>query len=118
MFEALGQRLSSLFSGLRGKVNESDLKEFAAQIKIALIDSDVAIEVADKFSNQIFEKSKLLENEINKSTNPAQRIFEIVNSELTQILGGNSRRIRFAKSSPTVILLTGLQGAGKTSLAG
>ena len=71
MFEALGQRLSSLFSGLRGKVNESDLKEFAAQIKIALIDSDVAIEVADKFSNQIFEKSKLIENEINKSTNPA-----------------------------------------------
>lgn len=118
MFEALGQRLSSLFSGLRGKVNESDLKEFAAQIKIALIESDVAIEVADKFSNKILEKSRLLENEINKSTNPAQRIFEIVNSELTQILGVNARRIKFAKSSPTVILLTGLQGAGKTSLAG
>ncbi|MEY3257788.1 MAG: hypothetical protein RL443_797 [Actinomycetota bacterium] len=118
MFEALGQRFSSILSGLRGKVSESDLRDFSAQIKIALIESDVATEVADNFSNRILEKAKLQELEINKSTNPAQKIFEIVNSELTQILGGSARRLKFAKSPPTVILLTGLQGAGKTSLAG
>ncbi|MEY3384540.1 MAG: hypothetical protein RLZ38_41 [Actinomycetota bacterium] len=118
MFEALGQRFSSILSGLRGKVSESDLRDFSAQIKIALLESDVATEVADNFSNRILEKAKLQELEINKSTNPAQKIFEIVNSELTQILGGSARRLKFAKSPPTVILLTGLQGAGKTSLAG
>lgn len=118
MFEALGQRFSSILSGLRGKVSESDLRDFSAQIKIALLESDVASEVADNFSNRIIEKAKLQELEINKSTNPAQKIFEIVNSELTQILGGSARRLKFAKSPPTVILLTGLQGAGKTSLAG
>jgi signal recognition particle subunit SRP54 len=118
MFEALGQRFSSILSGLRGKVSESDLRDFSAQIKIALLESDVATEVADNFSGRILEKAKLQELEINKSTNPAQKIFEIVNSELTQILGGSARRLKFAKSPPTVILLTGLQGAGKTSLAG
>ena len=118
MFEALGQRLSSIFSGLRGKVSDSDLTDFTAQIKIALLESDVALEVAEGFSNKILEKCKAQSGEINKSTNPSARIFEIVNSELTQILGGSARRLQFAKTAPTVILLTGLQGAGKTSLAG
>ena len=118
MFEALGQRLSSIFSGLRGKVSDSDLIEFTAQIKIALLESDVALEVAEGFSNKVLEKCKSQSDEINKSTNPAARIFEIVNAELTQILGVSARRLQFAKTAPTVILLTGLQGAGKTSLAG
>ena len=118
MFEALGQRLSSIFSGLRGKVSDSDLIDFTAQIKTALLESDVALEVAESFSNKVLEKCKSQSDEINKSTNPAARIFEIVNSELTQVLGGSARRLKFAKTAPTVILLTGLQGAGKTSLAG
>ena len=118
MFEALGQRLSSIFSGLRGKVSDSDLIEFTAQIKTALLESDVALEVAESFSTKVLEKCKSQSDEINKSTNPAARIFEIVNTELTQILGGSARRLQFAKTAPTVILLTGLQGAGKTSLAG
>ena len=118
MFEALGQRFSSIFSGLRGKVSESDLKTFTSQIKNALLESDVALSVADFFSNRIYEKAIERSEEINKSINPAQKIFEIVNLELTQILGGESRRVRYAKTSPTVILLIGLQGAGKTSLAG
>ena len=118
MFEALGQRFSSIFSGLRGKVSESDLKTFTSQIKNALLESDVALSVADFFSNRIYEKAVERSEEINKSINPAQKIFEIVNLELTQILGGESRRVRYAKTSPTVILLIGLQGAGKTSLAG
>ena len=118
MFEALGQRFSSIFSGLRGKVSESDLANFTAQIKNALLESDVALEVAEQFSKRVFDKAKERSDEINRSTNPAQKIFEIVNAELTLVLGGSARRLRFAKSAPTVILLTGLQGAGKTSLAG
>jgi len=118
MFQALGQRFSSIFSGLRGKVSESDLKSFTAQIKDALLESDVALSVAESFSDRVYKKSQDRSDEINKSTNPAQKIFEIVNSELTQILGGSARRVRFAKTPPTVILLIGLQGAGKTTLAG
>ena len=118
MFQALGQRFSSIFSGLRGKVSESDLKSFTAQIKDALLESDVALSVAESFSDRVYKKSQDISDEINKSTNPAQKIFEIVNSELTQILGGSARRVRFAKTPPTVILLIGLQGAGKTTLAG
>ena len=105
MFEALGQRFSSIFSGLRGKVSESDLKTFTSQIKNALLESDVSLSVADSFSNRIYEKAVERSEEINKSINPAQKIFEIVNLELTQILGGESRRVRYAKTSPTVILL-------------
>ena len=118
MFQALGQRFSSIFSGLRGKVSESDLKSFTAQIKDALLESDVALSVAESFSDRVYKESQDRSDEINKSTNPAQKIFEIVNSELTQILGGSARRVRFAKTPPTVILLVGLQGAGKTTLAG
>ena len=118
MFEALGQRFTSLFSGLRGKVSQAQLAEFSSDIKNALLDSDVALLVADKFSKQVLEEFNNQAESINKSTNPSQKIFEIVNTQLTQILGGSERRLKFAKVAPTVILLTGLQGAGKTSLAG
>ena len=118
MFETLGQRFKSLFSGLRGKVSQAQLVEFSSDIKNALLDSDVALLVADKFSKQVLEEFNNQAESINKSTNPSQKIFEIVNTQLTQILGGSERRLKFAKVAPTVILLTGLQGAGKTSLAG
>lgn len=118
MFEALGQRFTTLFSGLRGKVLQSQLNDFAADIKTALLDSDVALSVAESFSNQLVKKFTQNSDEINRSTNPSQKIFEIVNKELVEILGGSARRVRYAKVAPTVILLTGLQGAGKTSLAG
>lgn len=118
MFEALGQRFTSLFSGLRGKVSQAQLVEFSSDIRNALLDSDVALVVADKFSKQILEEFNNQAETINKSTNPSQKIFEIVNLHLTQILGGSERRLKYAKVAPTVILLTGLQGAGKTSLAG
>ena len=118
MFEALGQRFTTLFSGLRGKVSQSQLNDFASDIKTALLDSDVALSVAESFSNQVLEKFTQNSNEINRSTNPSQKIFGIVNQQLVEILGGSARRVRYAKVAPTVILLTGLQGAGKTSLAG
>ena len=118
MFEALGQRLTSLFSGLRGKVSQAQLVEFSSDIRNALLDSDVALVVADKFSKQVLEEFNNQAETINKSTNPSQKIFEIVNLHLTQILGGSERRLKYAKVTPTIILLTGLQGVGKTSLAG
>ncbi len=118
MFEALGQRFTSLFSGLRGKVSQAQLVEFSSDIKNALLDSDVALVVADKFSKQVLEEFNNQTELINKSTNPSQKIFEIVNLQLTKILGGSERRLKYAKVAPTIILLTGLQGAGKTSLAG
>jgi len=118
MFEALGQRFTSLFSGLRGKVSQAQLVDFSSDIKNALLDSDVALLVADKFSKQVLEEFNNQAELINKSTNPSQKIFEIINAQLTQILGGSERRLKYAKVAPTVILLTGLQGAGKTSLAG
>jgi len=118
MFEALGQRFNKIFSGLRGKFVDSDLENLVAEVKSALLDSDVALEVVDKFASRLMVRVKELEDEINKSINPAKRIFEIVNHELTEILGGKARRVQYAKSPPTIILLTGLQGAGKTSLAG
>ena len=118
MFEALGQRFTSLFSGLRGKVSQAQLVEFSSDIKNALLESDVALVVANKFSKQVLEEFNNQTELINKSTNPSQKIFEIVNLQLTQILGGSERRLKYAKVAPTIILLTGLQGAGKTSLAG
>ena len=118
MFEALGQRFTSIFSGLRGKVSQARLDQFSEEIKTALIESDVALEVVNRFSVQLAEKFNQYSDEINKSINPAQKIYELVNSQLVQTLGGATRRLKYAKNPPTVILLTGLQGAGKTTLAG
>jgi signal recognition particle subunit SRP54 len=118
MFEALGQRFTSIFSGLRGKVSQARLDQFSEEIKTALIESDVALEVANRFSAQLAEKFNQNSDEINISINPAQKIYELVNSQLVQTLGGATRRLKYAKNPPTVILLTGLQGAGKTTLAG
>ena len=96
MFEALGQRFTSLFSGLRGKVSQAQLVEFSSEIKNALLDSDVALEVADKFSKQVLEEFNNQAELINKSTNPSQKIYEIVNLQLTQLLGGSERRLKYA----------------------
>jgi len=120
VFDNLSAKFSSAFSSLRGKgrLKSGDISEITAEIKAALLDSDVAISVAEDFVLKIQERAELVLEEVNKSTNPSQAIFNIVNEELTSILGGSARRIRYSKKPPTVILLTGLQGAGKTSLAG
>ena len=120
MFDSLSAKFASAFSSLRskGRINEGALEDILTEIRTALLDSDVSLDVADSFISKIDARARIALPELNKSTNPSQAIFEIVNSELTAILGGSARRIRFAKNPPTVILLTGLQGAGKTSLAG
>ena len=120
MFDSLSAKFSSALSSLRsrGRIRASDIDEIVAEIHTALIDSDVALSVADLLCASIKELSLQSLDQINKSTNPSNGIFEIVNTELTKILGGQTRRIRMAKKAPTVIMLIGLQGAGKTSLAG
>ncbi len=120
MFDSLSARFSSALSSLRsrGRIGPGDIDEIVAEIRTALVESDVALSVADKLSESIKSLSLASLEEINKSTNPSNGIFEIVSAELTKILGGQTRRIRMAKKAPTVIMLLGLQGAGKTSLAG
>ncbi|CAB4739758.1 unannotated protein [freshwater metagenome] len=120
MFESLSAKFQGAFASLRskGRIKSGDIEEIAAEIRAALLDSDVAVAVVDTFIAQLTERTNAVIEDLNKSTNPANAVFEIVNSLLIEILGGSARRIRLAKKPPTVILLTGLQGAGKTSLAG
>lgn len=120
MFDSLTSRLSGAFSGLRsrGKLSPSDIEATVAEIRSALLEADVALVVADDFAATIKSQSLSALGELQAGTNQAQAIFEIVNKSLTEILGKEARRIRFAKNPPTVIMLAGLQGAGKTTLAG
>jgi len=120
MFESLSAKLQGAFSSLRskGRLKSGDIDEIATEIRSALLDSDVSLSVVELFIEQLKSRTNEVLEDLNKSTNPANAVFEIVNSLLIEILGGSARRIRFAKKPPTVILLTGLQGAGKTSLAG
>ena len=118
MFASLSDRLSATFKQLRGKgrLSENDIDETVREIRIALLDADVALPVVRQFCARI--KERALGAEVSGALNPAQQVVKIVNEELVAILGGETRRIRLAKKSPTVILLAGLQGAGKTTLAG
>ena len=120
MFDSLSAKFSSALSALRsrGRLKAGDIDEIVAEIHTALIESDVALGVADSLCQRIKELALAALDQINTSTNPSHGIFEIINRELTKILGGETRRIRMAKRPPTVIMLVGLQGAGKTSLAG
>ena len=118
MFETLSDRLTSVFSSLRGKgrLSEEDINATAREIRLALLEADVALPVVRDFIARIKERAR--GEEVSKALNPAQQVIKIVNEELVEVLGGETRQIRFAKNPPTVIMLAGLQGAGKTTLAG
>ena len=120
MFDNLSSKFSNAFSSLRsrGKISPSDIENTCAEVRTALLESDVALPVVDSFIEKIRSKSLEALPNLQSGTNQAQAIFEIVNAELVEILGGSARRVRFAKTAPTVIMLAGLQGAGKTTLAG
>ncbi len=120
MFESLANRFSTAISSLRsrGKISTADIETTCQQIREALLESDVAISVVEDFVKNIREKSLAKLPTLQSGTNQAQAIFEIINSTLIEILGGQARRVRLAKNPPTVIMLAGLQGAGKTTLAG
>src|SRR3954453_9268928 len=141
MFDTLSDRLTSVFSNLRGKgrLSEADIDATAREIRIALLEADVALPVVREFIAALKERAR--GEEVSKALNPAQQVIKIVNEELVTILGGETRRLRLpaepparmlpgappgwetrrlrlAKTPPTVILLAGLQGSGKTTLAG
>ena len=120
MFEGLTSRFSGTFSKLRsrGKLSSSDINDTFSEIRDALLDADVALDVVNEFVENTQSKSLELLKDIQAGSNQAQAVFDLVHQELVSILGGAARRIRFAKNPPTVILLAGLQGAGKTTLAG
>ena len=118
MFNSLSDRLSATFRNLRGKgrLTEHDINTTLRDIRMALLDADVALPVVKSFVGAIRERA--LGAEVNQALNPAQQVVKIVNEELVEILGGQTRTIQFAKNPPTVIMLVGLQGSGKTTLAG
>ena len=118
MFQSLSDRLAATFKNLRGKgrLSEADIDETVREIRIALLDADVSLPVVRTFCARV--KERALSEEVSGALNPAQQVVKIVHDELVTILGGETRRLRFAKTPPTVIMLLGLQGAGKTTLAG
>ncbi|MFC8503987.1 signal recognition particle protein [Pedococcus sp. NPDC057267] len=118
MFTSLSDRLTATFKNLRGKgrLSESDVNSTIRDIRLALLDADVSLPVVKKFTHAVRERA--LGAEVSAALNPGQQVVKIVNEELVEILGGQTRTIRFAKNPPTVIMLAGLQGAGKTTLAG
>ena len=117
MFATLSDRLADTFKNLRGKgrLSEADIDATAREIRIALLEADVALPVVKEFVSAVKERAR--GEEVSQALNPAQQVLKIVNEELVAILGGETRRLRYAKTGPTVIMLAGLQGAGKTTLA-
>ena len=118
-FSSLTDRLSNAFKHLKskGKLSEADIDGTIREIRRALLDADVALDVVRSFTARIRERA--LGTEVSEALNPAQQVVKIVNEELTDVLGqGVDRPLNFAKNPPTIIMLAGLQGAGKTTLAG
>src|SRR5690606_26035108 len=117
-FGNLTDRLVDTFKNLRGKgkLTAADVDGTVREIRRALLEADVSLDVVEDFTGKVRERA--LGDEVSKALNPAQQVVQIVNDELVQILGGDQRRLQFAKNPPTVIMLAGLQGAGKTTLAG
>jgi len=120
MFESLSSKYSSAFSSLRsrGKITPADIDQVCNEIYQGLLEADVALGVVEDFIAKVKSKSLSALPTLQSGSNQAQAIFDIVNAELVAILGGETRRVRLAKNPPTVIMLAGLQGAGKTTLAG
>lgn len=120
MFNSLTERLGGVLSNLRsrGKISAGDIDKTCEDIHFALLEADVALTVVDEFVEKVRQQSLAALPTLQSGTNQANAVFEIINAELISILGQEARRIRFAKSGPTIIMLAGLQGAGKTTLAG
>lgn len=118
MFNTLSDRLSDSFKRLRGKglLSESDIDETLSEIRRALLDADVALPVVRQFIAQVREQAYGAAR--SKVLNPGQQVVQVVHDQLVEVLGGETRELTFAQRGPTVFMLAGLQGAGKTTLAG
>ncbi len=117
-FEGLGEKLQETFRKLRGKgkLNEKDIKEAMREVKLALLEADVNYKVVKTFISKV--SSKCVGGDVLESLTPGQQVIKIVNEELTNLMGGNESKITYSSSGLTVIMLLGLQGAGKTTMCG
>ena len=117
-FSSLSERLNHIFSKLtkRGRLTELEIKTAMREVRVALLEADVNIQVAKKFCADVSEKA--VGQEILKSLNPAQQVIKIVNEELIALMGSSNSKLIVASKPPTVIMMCGLQGAGKTTLCG
>ncbi len=117
-FENLSDKLTSAFKKLKskGKLSESDVKEAMREVRLALLEADVNYKVAKDFTKKVSERA--IGKEVMESLTPAQMVIKIVNEELTELMGGAYDKIAFSSKLPTIIMLCGLQGSGKTTHAG
>ena len=116
-FEGLTEKLSAAFKKLRGKgrLSEADVKEAMREIRLALLEADVSYKVVKQFVAQVTEKA--VGSDVLEALSPAQMIVKIVNQELTELMGGSSAKLTIAPKPPTIVMMVGLQGAGKTTNA-
>ncbi len=114
-FEGLSDKLSNAFKKLKnkGKLTEADVKEAMREVRLALLEADVNYKVAKDFTNKVTERA--IGQDVMESLTPAQMVIKIVNEELTALMGGENARLEFASKPPTVIMMCGLQGSGKTT---
>lgn len=117
-FEGLGERLQSTMDRIKGKgkVTESDVKLMMREVRLALLEADVNFKVVKQFVNDV--KERALGSAVMTSLTPGQQVIKIVQEELTALMGGENQKINLAQKPPTVIMMVGLQGAGKTTTAG
>lgn len=117
-FEGLSSRLQEITRKMRGKarITESDLKEMLREVKLALLEADVNYKIVKEFIETI--RTKALGQDVLKSLTPGQQVVKIVKDELVELLGGDISKIAFTPNPPTIIMLVGLQGSGKTTTAG
>src|SRR5947209_3299983 len=117
MFENLSDKLQRVFKNLRGegKLTAANMEEALREIRVALLEADVHFKVVKQFIEQVREKAT--GEEVLSALSPAQQVVKIVRDELTKMLGTHQSRLRFANEPPTVILIVGLQGSGKTTSA-
>ena len=116
-FEGLTEKLTNAFNRLRGKgrLTEADVREAMREVKLALLEADVSFKVVKDFVNRVTERA--VGTDVLKSLSPAQMVIKIVNEELTELMGGKAEGINTSPKGPTVIMMVGLQGAGKTTNA-
>lgn len=116
-FESLSEKLQNTFKKLRGKgkISEKDLSAAMREVKLALLEADVNFKVVKNFVSTVSERA--LGSEVMESLTPAQQVIKIVNEELVALMGGEEQKIKFSSHPPTVIMMAGLQGAGKTTTA-
>ncbi|MEG2957699.1 MAG: signal recognition particle receptor subunit alpha, partial [Christensenellaceae bacterium] len=114
-FEGIAEKLQNIFRKLtsRGKLSEADIKAAMREVKLVLLEADVNFLVVKKFIKELSEKA--IGASILDSLTPGQQVIKLVRDELTELLGGKQSEIKMASSPPTVILMMGLQGAGKTT---